>query len=202
VSATRVIPRRESGFIPEPSGRSLVQRPCSWLVAHYTGGSGPTPGDGQSDAAHMATLYRAGVNMGKPYEYNYVLTYPNGWCWEWAGGYQSAHCLNANAWSIGVQFNLGVGQPPGQMVDTWRWLRAYLVATGQLTADHQVCGHYRLRSTACPGPSLAEPAGARWSSPTGEGSLGNLLPSLLVPWDTPPPPPPTTTKAGMLLADD
>jgi hypothetical protein len=177
---TRIISRAEGGIVPEPVGRPLMPRPSPWLLCHYTGSSGPFVGDGLSDAQHFASLHAGAVNAGKPYEYNYAITAPGGWIWEWAGDFQGAHCLNANGFAYGVQMNLGVGDPPNAaMVESFVWLHDHLVKTGQLAAQHNIGPHYNLRLTACCGTVMAEPADGGWNSPTGQGSLGKLLPYLL-----------------------
>jgi hypothetical protein len=178
--STRIISRAEGGIVPEPVGRSPMPRPSPWLLCHYTGSSGPFVGDGLSDAQHFTALHAGAVNAGKPYEYNYAITAPLGWIWEWAGDVQGAHCLNANGFAYGVQMNLGVGDPPNAaMVESFVWLHDHLVDTGQLATQHKIGPHYNMRQTACCGTVMAEPPDGGWSSPTGQGSLGNLLPYLL-----------------------
>jgi hypothetical protein len=140
------------------------------------------------DRQHMELLQRQMINNGKTWEYNYIITAPTGVVWEVAGEFQSAHCLNANSFAYGCQMNLGVGAAPNQdMVDSWRWLRAELVARGQLTATHAAKPHYWLRDTACCGAMMATAPGGSWASPTGQGHVGDLLPFMLVPWAAPPP---------------
>jgi hypothetical protein len=189
--ATRIISREEGGIVPLGHTTARVSRPSNFVLVHYTGGSGPQPNDGRSDAQHMAALQSASINMGKTWEYNYVITYPNGWIWEMAGEFQASHCLNANGYSYGVQFNLGVGaQPNAAMFESFRWLVNDMLARGLISDESAVkhC-HYTLRTTACPGNTLAEPPGPRWNSPSGEGSLGNPRTELLIPWTIGPPPP-------------
>ena len=179
-----IVTREQGGIVPVTHTTAKVTRPARWLLVHHTGDTG-WPKAGWSDRQHMTALQQFSSGAGKTWEYNYVITYPTGVIWEQAGEFQAAHCLNANGWSYGVQINqaASAGHPPQQIVDAFRWLRSHLVDTGQLAPDHQCVPHYRLRSTACSSPDLAEPPGDRWSSPTGEGSLGDVIPSLLVPWD-------------------
>lgn len=202
----RIIPRSEHGLVREPpSSRSKVVRPTGWLLTHYTGGGGSVT-DGKSDAQHMAELAAYARNAGKEWEYNYVITAPLGYIWEMAGVYRGAHCQNFNEQSLAVQMNLGVGASPNQaMIDSHRWLREELTRTGQWRhqAPSPTAGqdgnvpHYRFRSTACCGSIMAAPAGARWASPTGEGSLGNLLPFMTAPYSTTPLPPPGGAEEDM-----
>jgi hypothetical protein len=135
----------------------------------------------------MAALQSFSSNVGKTWEYNYVVTFPNAYIWEQAGEFQGAHCLNANGWSIGVQINITSGnQPSKAVIDAVRWLAHELKRVGRLTEDFFMVPHYRLRDTGCSSPELAEPPTVRWNSPTGQGSLGSLRPEFLVPWsDTP-----------------
>jgi hypothetical protein len=163
-----------------------------WLLLHHTGATG-WPKAGWSDARHMAALQATSSGMGKTWEYNYVITHPEGWIWEQAGEFQSAHCLNANSFAYGVQINQAdsAGHPPQNIVDSFRWLRAHLVETGQLHPNHQLVPHYGLRTTSCSANDLSDPPqGRRPGSPTGQGSLGSVHPAFAVPWNQPPPPPP------------
>jgi len=138
----------------------------------------------------MAALQSYAKNVGKTWEYNYVITAPNYYIWEMGGEFQAAHCLNANSWSYGVQFNItNCNQPTQGWMDSFRWLRQELVNRGQLHPNHQVAPHYRMRSTGCCAPELAENPRGGWNSPTGQGALGNVRPELLVPWTEFPPPP-------------
>jgi len=177
------------GIVPLTHTTSRVLRPTPHFLVHYTGGGSPYAGN--TDAQHMARLQASAINAGKTWEYNYVVTFFQGWIWEMAGEFQGAHCLNFNPQSYGVQVNLGVGYEPSQIVmDSVRWLFAELKKNGQLTQDAVMKCHYTFRSTACPGNTLADPPGPRWNSPTGEGSLGNPRKELLVPYNTLPPPAP------------
>jgi hypothetical protein len=178
---TRIISRREGGLVAEPpTSRTKVVRPTAWLLTHYTRGGGSVT-DGKSDAQHMAELAAYARNAGKEWEYNYVITAPLGWIWEMAGVYRAAHCQGFNEQSLAVQMNLGVGAAPNAaMVESHRWLRQHLRGTGQWTGEQNV-PHYRFRATACCGPQMAGPAGASWNSPTGEGSLGDLLAFMTAP---------------------
>jgi hypothetical protein len=160
-----------------------------WLLVHHTGATGwPVPG--YNDSQNMAKLQSYSIGAGKTWEYNYVITYPDGVIWEMAGEFQSAHCLNANSWAYGVQINQADSHgPPGPaQVESFRWLRQELVNRGQLAPNHNCVPHYYLRSTACSANDLSLPPGPRWASPTGEGSLGSVRPELLVPWSVPPAP--------------
>ena len=181
--ATSIVTREQGGIVPLGHTTARVTRPSSWLLVHHTGDTG-WPKPGWSDAQHMRALQSFSTGAGKTWEYNYVITHPDGVIWEQAGEFQAAHCLNANGFSYGVQINQAssAGPPPQKVVDSFRWLRAHLVETGQLVANHQCVPHYRLRATACSSTDLAEPPGARWASPTGEGSLGNVHTDLLAPW--------------------
>lgn len=191
----RIITRAEGGIVPLSHTTARVDRPSGIILCHYTGSTGPSVGDGLDDRAHMALLQRQMINNGKTWEYNYIITAPTGVIWEVAGEFQSAHCLNANKISYGVQMNLGVNCPPNQdMVDSWRWLRTELVARGQLTADHAAKPHYWLRDTACCGAMMATPPGGGWPSPTGQGHTGDLLPFMLVPW--------TNVPGGIVLTPE
>jgi len=181
--ATRIISRAEGGIVPLSHTTARVVRPSNYLLCHYTGGSGPRVGDGKSDAQHMRELQSQMINNGKTWEYNYIITAPEGLIWEVAGEFQSAHCLNANSFAYGVQMNLGVGCPPNQaMIDSWRWLRYELTRVGQLSPNHVAKPHYYLRDTACCGGLMATAPGGPWNSPTGQGHQGDLLPFMLVPW--------------------
>jgi hypothetical protein len=135
----------------------------------------------------MAALQSFSSSVGKTWEYNYVITYPDGIIWEMGGEFQASHCLNANAISYGVQINQANSHgPPGPaQVESFRWLRQDLVNRGCITPNHDCGPHYRLRSTGCSATDLAASPGPRWASPTGEGSLGSLHPELLVPWGIP-----------------
>jgi hypothetical protein len=165
-----------------------VIRPCPEILTHYTGGGGSTT-DGKSDAQHMADLAAYARGAGKEWEYNYVITAPLGWIWEMAGVYRAAHCQHMNERTVGIQMNLGVGAAPNQaMIDSHRWLREELKRTGQWTGQLN-SPHYRYRATACCGRMMAEPPGARnTSSPSGEGSWGNLLPFMVAPYAPTPAP--------------
>jgi len=181
----RIVTRAEGGIVPLSHTTARVARPSNTILCHYTGGSGPSVGDGMNDRQHMELLQRQMINNGKTWEYNYIITAPTGVVWEVAGEFQSAHCLNANGFAYGCQMNLGVGAAPSQdMVDSWRWLRTELVNRGQLTANHNAKPHYWLRDTACCGGMMATPPGGSWASPTGQGHVGDLLPFMLVPWQT------------------
>lgn len=202
MSATTITTRAQGGIVPAvPGDRSQVARPARWLLVHHTGPSG-WPAPGFTDREHMQRLQSYSSSAGKTWEYNYVITYPTGVIWEQAGDYRAAHCQGANDWSFGVQINQAAdaGHPPQTIVDSFRWLRAHLVATGRLTPDHQCVPHYRLRATQCSGPDLAEMPHGSWNSPTGEGALGNVIPELLAPWVILPfPPGDDVTEAEALL---
>jgi len=186
----RIISRAEGGIVPLTHTTDRVVPGAKWLLLHHTGDTG-WPKAGWSDAKHMAALQAFSSGVGKTWEYNYVITHPGGWIWEQAGGQRAAHCLNANGFSYGVQINQAssAGLPPQALIDSFRWLRAELVRTGQLAPDHQLVPHYGLRATACSSIDLAQPPqGRRPNSPTGQGSLGNVHPQFAVPWQPPPPP--------------
>jgi hypothetical protein len=190
--STRIISRAEGRIVPEGHTTATVTRPSQWLLLHHTGDTG-WPKAGWSDAQHMGALQAYSSSVGKTWEYNYVITYPEGWIWEQAGAQQGAHCLNANGFSYGVQINQAVsrGRAGQKQVDSFRWLRAHLVETGQLAPNHQLVPHYGLRSTGCSAPDLSEPPGARRpSTPSGEGSFGSPWPEFFVPWVFSGPPPP------------
>lgn len=179
----RLISRAEGTFVPEPVGRGFVVKPAGTLLVHHTGASG-WPRPGFTDAQNFAALHAGAVANGKPYEYNYVITAPLGWVWEWAGTAQAAHCANANSWSYGVQMNLAADAKLNQaMIDSFRWLRWWLTNTGQLSPTAVIKPHYYLRSTQCSAPDCADWPHGSWPSPTGEGSLGEVDRRLLVPWE-------------------
>lgn len=112
-----------------------------------------------------------------------------------AGEYRAQHCLNFNGESAGVIFLNALDVPTNAVqVLAWHGLRAHMVATGILSPAHVVAPHYRYRSTSCPGVR-AEPPGKSWGSPTGEGRLGELIPTLR---NTPTPPPEDDDMAAYL----
>lgn len=203
--ATRIISRAEGGIVPQGHTTARVARPAMWLLLHHTGDTG-YPKAGYSDAAHMASLQSYSIGAGKTWEYNYVITYPDGWIWEMAGEFQSAHCLNANAFAYGVQINQANSHGPAgaAQVDSFRWLRAALVQSGQLHPNHILCPHYGLRATGCSATDLSNSPGARRpNSPTGEGSLGDVRPEFAVPWSIPSAPtnhPVTQAEADLIAS--
>lgn len=178
-----IVPRATIG-VPDPAlvGRSRLARPLSHALVHYTGGSGYN--DPTQDVVYAKRVAQYGISAGKSWEYNYLIGL-GGTVFEQAGDYLGAHCANYNGKSIGVLMMLGIGvQPTPTMIDAFRQLRKYLIDTGRLSATSDVAPHYRYRSTACPGLTLAEAPGASWASPTGEGRLGNVISPLLQPWTT------------------
>lgn len=186
-----ILPRSLIG-VPEPPADRPKPGRVKWLLGHYTGVDttkryrSADPDDVLADARAVATF---GIAAGKRWEYSYLIGL-DGSIFTQAGEYRAAHCLNANDWSKAFLFMVAVSvQPSEAMLDAARWLRAHLVSIGELDAQHDFAPHYRLRLTSCCGDTLAEPFGARWDSPTGQGFLGDLHPDLTAPW-TPPAPPP------------
>ncbi|HEX6020904.1 MAG TPA: peptidoglycan recognition family protein [Solirubrobacter sp.] len=166
-----------------------------WLVVHYTGVNGYN--DHTKDVAYARSVASYGKVAGKTWEYNYLIGL-GGTVFEDAGDRVAAHCARANDISIGVLLMLGIGvAPTTAMIDAFRQLRHDLVASGALRLDHQCVPHYRLRATGCPGLTLAAaPSGRFTATPTGEGSLGDLIPDLLAPWVPPAPPPSVPLEAN------
>lgn len=164
--------------VPAPGGRALLASKTIPLLVHYTGVDGYS--DPKRDYEYASGVARYGISAGKPFEYNYLIG-SGGTVFEQAGAYRGAHCLNFNAQSYGVLFMLGKNiAPSDSQVASFHDLRDYLMASGQLHTAHFVAPHYRYRSTACPGNTLADVPGARWNSPTGEGSLGQLKSFLII----------------------
>lgn len=191
----RIISRAEGGIVPLTHTSARVARPAQYMLLHHTGATGP-PNAGWTDAQHMAALQRYAIGAGKTWEYNYVITYPNGWIWEMAGPNQGAHCANANGISYGIQINQADDHgPAGRLqVDSFRWLLWHLITSGAVVSDivarDGLRPHYGLRSTGCSATDLSNSPGARRpSTPTGEGSFGSVRPEFLVPWTELPPPP-------------
>lgn len=178
-----IAPRSTIGTPEPPSSRTRIPVPCSHLLVHYTGAG--TYGDGRkSDLDEAKAIAAYGVNNGKTWEYNYLVGW-QGNAYEQAGEYQGAHCKNFNSQSMGILCILGIGITPSQaMIDAFRQVRQQFVDEGRLTGNHECVPHYRYRATSCCA-QLAEPPGISWNSPTGEGSLGNLIPALLEPWTSP-----------------
>lgn len=171
-----IVARADIG-VPAPGTRPLLAKNLGDLVVHYTGVIGFT--GLEHDVYYAKSVASYGMVAGKAFEYNYLIGH-GGTVFEQAGEYRAAHCLNYNDRSIGVLLMLGIGvQPMPAMITAFVELRAWLTATGALAANHRVSPHYRFRSTGCPGNTLAALPGARWASPTGEGSLGDLIPALL-----------------------
>lgn len=177
-----IVPRATIG-VPDPAvvGRSRLARPLPRVLVHYTGASGYS--DPAQDLAYAKKVAAYGVSAGKSWEYNYLIGL-GGTVFEQAGDYLGAHCANFNSKSIGVLMMLGVNVPPTTaMVNSFRQLHGWLVDTGRVTTNLEIAPHYRYRTTACPGLTLAEAPGASWASPTGEGRLGNVIPQLEAVWD-------------------
>lgn len=190
-----ITPRAVIGLPEPPSTRSKLRPGIGDLIVHYTGVNG-YKADPLKDLAYAKSVAYYGLNRSPaiPYEYNYLIG-PGGGVFEQAGDFRPAHCLNYNTESYGVLFMLGIGvAPTAAMVLSFHALRAYLVGTGRLTSTHRVSPHYRFRATGCPGFTLAETPHGSWPSPTGEGSLGELVPSVKSQvHDQPKPPDPTPT---------
>ena len=177
------------GIHPEPVGRPLVRRPADFVLGHHTGATG-YPRPGQTDAQAFAEMCAFGASVGKPEEYNFDITYPEGWIWAYAGQYRAAHCLDANEHTFGIliQQASSHGLPGPAQIESFNWLVWWLHDQGWIT-DAAYDGrhddwlhrgpHYRLRNTACSSDDMAESRGVSWSSPTGQGSLGGLRPELL-----------------------
>lgn len=176
-----IVPRSSIG-VPDPAaaGRAKLARPLSHVLVHYTGGAGYN--DPTQDVAYAKRVAAFGIANNKKWEYNYLIGL-GGTVFEQGGDYMGAHCANFNSKSIGVLVMIGIGvQPTTPQIDAFRQLRKWLTDTGRIAATADVVPHYRYRSTACPGLTLADPPGASWSSPTGEGRLGDVIDPLLKPW--------------------
>lgn len=176
-------PRATIG-VPAPSPTRERVRGEQYLVVHYQDASVPHPSTRQGEIDQAKAVLRWGQTRPKggktDYEYNWQI----GWLgtiFEHGGEVVSAHTYGLNQGSVGVLLNTGADGGSQAQIESFRRLRAFLVERGDLRPDHEVVPHYRFRNTACPGPGLADPPGAPWSSPTGEGRLGNVIPALLVP---------------------
>lgn len=191
-----IVPRAAIGLPEPPSTRPKLRRGIGELLVHYTGVNG-YKADPLADLRYAKSVAYFGLNRDPaiPYEYSYLIG-PGGGVFEQAGDYRPAHCLNWNTDSYGVLFMLGIGvAPTAAMIASFHALVAHLVATGQLAKDFRRYPHYARRATGCCGVTLADPPhGVRLDSPTGQGSLGELIPSVKAPLhDTPKPPAPTPT---------
>lgn len=189
-----IAPRAVIGLPEPPPTRPKLRRGIGELLVHYTGVNG-YKADPLKDLTYAKSVAYFGLNRDPaiPYEYNYLIG-PGGGIFEQAGDYRPAHCLNWNTESYGILFMLGIGvAPTAAMVRSFHELCAHLVATGQLAKDYRKVPHYGRRWTGCCGITLADaPHGVRLDSPTGQGSLGELVPSVKAQLqDTPKPPDPT-----------
>ena len=179
-----IVPRSVIG-VPEPStSRRRLDR-VGVLLAHHVGVSNTITSRYRNPANELVDAQAAaswGITSGRNWEYNYMIGL-GGTIFEQAGEYMGQHCLNFNASSAGVLFlNVDELQVTAAQIEAWRWLRADMVSRGVLSPGHEVAPHYRYRTTGCPG-IRAEPPGAGWVSPTGQGRLGNLIPALTHPPD-------------------
>lgn len=193
--ALTIAPRQQI-LLPEPSIlRPKLQSGIKELLCHYTGVNG-YPANPLRDLEYARSVAYYGMHRTPaiPYEYNYLIG-PGGGIFEQAGVYQGAHCKAWNPHSIGVLLMLGIGvHPTPAMIASWHALRVHLMGTGALAKDHIVLPHYARRATACPSLTIAEPPqGKLLNSPTGEGSIGDLLPFLQTVVTPPTPTPPTPT---------
>ena len=189
--------RSHIGTPTPPSTRYRLQR-VGVLLAHEVGVNTPATGRYRSsDPVRVLSDARAaaayGISTNRPWEYSYMIGLDRS-IFTQAGEFMAAHCRGFNTDSAAVLFLNAVDVPlnAGQ-IDAWHELRAHMVAEGIVAADHTVGPHYRYRSTSCCGIHAEKP-GAPWSSPTGEGRLGNLIPALAVTPIAPTSPtiPPTT----------
>lgn len=179
-----IAPRATIGLPEPPASRPKLRTGIGHLLVHYTGVGGYAA-DPSKDLAYAKSVAYFGMHRNPPipYEYNYLIG-PGGGVFEQAGAFKGAHCLNFNPDSYGVLMMLGVGvRPTKAMCDSFVELRRHLVATGQLAPGHEVAPHYRYRSTACPGLTVADAPGTAWPSPTGEGRRGEVLEALRAPLD-------------------
>jgi len=166
-----------------PSTRRKLHK-VRWLLAHEVGVDTPKPNGRYRSAdpnrvlsdAQAAASY--GISAGKSWEYNYMIGL-DGSIFTQAGEYMGAHCKNFNPDSAGVIFLNATDVPINQkQILAWYEVRNHMVKMEVLSSTHDVAPHYRFRKTSCPG-IRADPPGAPWPSPTGEGRLGNLQKELL-----------------------
>lgn len=186
-------PRSTIGTPTPPADRRRLAR-VGVLLAHHVGVNvghryrSPDPQQVLSDARAVAAF---GISSGRPWEYSYMIGL-DGSIFEQAGEVMAAHCLGFNPHSAAVVFlNANDVQVNAAQVAAWWEVRDHMVDQDTLAADHVAAPHYRYRKTACPG-IRAEAPGRAWSSPTGQGRLGDLIPALTLR----PTPPPTTQTGG------
>lgn len=171
-------PRSEVGIQEPPPSRPRLKPPVGILMVHYTGVS-PRGATSDFEDAHAVGAY--GRSSGKPWEYNYLVGRA-GEIFEQAGIYVGAHCLRLNFLSVGVLLMTGVAETPSELqTSSFVLLRSMIVDSGLLGCEHSIVPHYRYRSTACPG-LCADPPGAAWPSPTGEGRTGAVIAELQAGW--------------------
>lgn len=195
---TTIHPRSYIGT-PEPSSTRSRLRGVKVLLAHEVGVNTPSTGRYRSaDPARVLSDARAaasyGISAGKTWEYNWMIGL-DGSIFTQAGEYVAAHCLNFNNSSAAVIFLNASDVPLTQaQINSWHDVRDHAVNIGVLVSNHEVAPHYRYRTTSCCGIHADRP-GAAWSSPTGQGRLGNLRAALLTREVAPPPPPPQPPPA-------
>lgn len=157
------------------STRPKLRRPVPTMTRHYTGSPPDNKVRTWEPDDWMTWLQSVAVNVGKSFEYNYVIPpRADAEVWEYAGDYQAAHSSGENDVAVGVLFAIGVTNHPSysnhdptkpvvwepitaSMIAAYRWLRdVHLKPSGIVDGNVLEMEHRNMpgAATACPGNSV------------------------------------------------